>query len=171
MRKFLILFIVLVLLLASVGGYFAYQKYFVPKPKHVHYHAGFMVYEDDKFVDFSQDRYMHEKPCTLEPDTEDENDPMEIVHLHERVGTVAHVHRENATWGRLFQNLNYTISGNVEAYSNGKKVEDILDQPIKPYESVVILIGTNTKKDAYLKKAMTVPQIKKLESTSEQCGS
>jgi len=170
MKRVLIPIIALALLLASAGSFFAYQKYFAPKPKHVHYHAGFIVYDNNKRVDFSADKYMHEKPCTLEPDPEHENDPIEIVHLHERVGDVAHVHRDNATWGKLFTNLNYSFDGDIEAYSNGKKVENILNQPIKSYESVVIFIGENSKKEEFLKNAVTIEKIKKTESFSEQCG-
>jgi hypothetical protein len=171
MKKVLISVIVAILLIASVAGFFAYQKYFAPKPKKVHYHAGFVVYNDNKRIDFSADKYMHEKPCTLEPDPEHENDPIEIVHLHERVGDVAHIHRDNATWGRLLENLKYSVDGDVVGYSNGKKVDDILDAKIQPYESVVILIGENTDTQKFLKTAVTIERMKSVEGLSEMCGS
>ena len=39
-----------------------------------------------------------------------EDKQLEKAHLHDLIGTVAHIHRENATWRDLFKNIGYSVS-------------------------------------------------------------
>lgn len=144
------------------------------KAKAVHYHAGFQVYKDGKLEDFSGFEYMHEKPCTVNGKPIEDPNPdeqMEKAHLHDNDGDVVHVHREKARWKDLFQNIKYPIDTHVVGYVNGKKVDNILEQPITQYESVIFFIGKNPDEQALLKKAVTVQRIKNVEKKSETCGS
>jgi hypothetical protein len=145
------------------------------KPKPIHYHAGFQIYKDNKLQDFSDFKYMHEAPCTV--DGKPINDPhadgqLEKAHLHDHTGDVVHVHRANAMWKDLFTNIKYPIDEkNVVAYVNGKKVNAILEKKIEPYESVIIFIGTHVDDQNYLKKAVTKKHIQDVEHKSETCSS
>ena len=143
------------------------------KAKPVHYHAGFQVYKDGKLQDFSDFKYMHEKPCTADGKPIEDPNPdeqMEKAHLHDNDGDVVHVHREKARWKDLFQNIKYPIGENVTGYVNGKKVDDILDQPITKDESVIFFIGKNPDETKLLKKAVTVQRIREVEKKSETCS-
>ena len=157
------LLFVSVVLMVSLFTYFKQFK----KAKDVHYHAGFQVYADGKLQDFSDAKFMHIMPCGEGEHKEDEN--LEKAHLHDGVGDVVHVHRENVFWRDLFKNLNFKIdqSKPLESYVNGKKVEDILDYPIKSYDSVVIFIGKSDKN--LLKNAVTKEKIVEVEKKSEGC--
>lgn len=164
-----IFFVVLI----GVVWYALSQTVFKPKP--VHYHAGFQVYVNDKLQSFSGNQYMHEKPCVLSngqstADT-DEDDQGEKAHLHDHIGDVVHVHRNGAMWSDLFFNIKYPLDGKISAaYINGQKVDDILKQPIKPYDSVVIFVGKHTDDQKYLKNIVTKVHIQSVEKKSESCG-
>ena len=144
------------------------------KPKPVHFHAGFQVYADDKLQDFSNFKYMHQKPCTIDGkpmEGEKEDEQMEKAHLHDQIGDVVHVHRAGAKWKDLFINIKYPMNeNNITGYINGVKTENILDQKIEPYQSVVFFVGKHTDDKKYLEKAVKVDYIKKIEKKSEQCG-
>lgn len=143
------------------------------KAKAVHYHAGFLVYKDGKLQDFSDFKYMHEKPCTSDGKPIEDPNPdeqMEKAHLHDNDGDVAHVHREKARWKDLFQNIKYPIDPTITAYVNGQKVDDILEKKIEPNESVVFFIGKNTNEKELSEKAVTVQRIKDVEKKSESCS-
>src|SRR3972149_3622903 len=60
-----------------------------------------------------------------------------------------------AKWKDLFQNINFNISDKkqITGYVNRKKIENILDYPIKSYDSVVIFIGKADEK--LLKNSVT----------------
>src|SRR4051812_30234652 len=94
-------------ILGSLGIIFRdqIQEKFFPV-KELHYHAGFQVYENGKQKSFADIAYMHDKPCTgKKAEEEKEDEQIEKAHLHDLVGDVVHVHRENATWGDLFKNI------------------------------------------------------------------
>ena len=139
-----------------------------------HYHAGFQVYIDNELQDFSDLKYMKLNPCSdhhaddLTPAQEQE----EKAHLHDSNGDVAHSHRDNVTWGDLFQNMVYEFPDDTRiAYVNGKLLEsDILDYTLKADDSVVIFVGTNTDIDAKLADAVTIDRIREVEGLSEDCG-
>jgi hypothetical protein len=144
------------------------------KPEPVHIHAGFHVYKDDKLQDFSDFKYMHEMPCTVDGKPIEGAHPdeqLEKAHLHDQNGDVVHVHRKGATWGDLFKNIKYPISKNAVVYNNGQRIENFLDREIVHYESVVIFEGKHMNDKKYLKDAVTKDRIVEVENGSETCGS
>jgi hypothetical protein len=165
-----ILLIVLILIGLGIGGYFYYVNFF--KQKEVHYHAGFRVYVDGKQVDFTALKYMSVAPCTTEGAKLPEDDQEEKAHLHDFVGDVVHVERSNAVWGDLFKNIKYPVdtSKPIVAYINGRKVDNILHYPIRPYDSLILLIGKHGSPSDYLKNAVTRAHIVEVEKKSEACG-
>lgn len=164
-------YVVLVIAIAAIG-IFAYLKTKkAVTPEKIHFHAGFVVFDNGKKVDFSDMKYMTIEPCKV--DTTETPTAAEIqhdkAHLHDGVGDVVHVHVKGAVWGDLFTNINYPIDySKVTAFINGQEVQNIKDTPIKAYDSVVIFIGTVDKK--LLSQAVTIGHIKQVESTSESCG-
>lgn len=147
------------------------------KPKaqteEVHYHAGFRVYIDGRLQDYSAAKYMNIEPCTTGNQAVKEDDQAEKAHLHDGVGDVVHVHRNGAVWGDLFKNIHvrFDPGEKIVGYSaDGLKIPNILSQPIKPYESVVIVVGDQSEAGEYIKNAVTIEHIKEVESKSETCG-
>lgn len=124
----------------------------------VHYHAGFKVYIDGQLQDYSDYKYMNFVPCTehnIKKSPAEEQ--IELAHLHDGVGDVAHVHRSGAKWGDLFKNIGVKLSGEVPE----------LDQPIAPDSSIVITIGKQVDNP----ERVTIEHIKEVEAKSELCGS
>lgn len=143
------------------------------KSKAVHVHAGFQVYTNNKIVDFSDFKYMHEAPCTVngKPVEGYKDEQMEKAHLHDQTGDVVHVHRDNAIWGDLFQNIKYPLSPeNINVYINGVKTENFLEQKIEPYHSVVIFVGEQENVQVRLKNAVKKDRILQVEKKSETCS-
>lgn len=159
--------------LLSVLAMLVANWYFSPKEvEHVHYHAGFLVYIDDELQDYSNYKYMNFVACT-EHDTKksSQEEQIEKAHLHDSIGDVVHVHRKGAIWGDLFKNIKVQIPKDKElvGYINGERVEDIMQQPIAEYSSVVFVIG---KSDIdHSKGVVTKEHIKEVEAKSELCGS
>lgn len=142
--------------------------------KHIHIHAGFQVYKDGKMVDFSGQKYMHETPCTVDGKPIEQyevDEQMEKAHLHDQTGDVVHVHRKGARWNDLFTNIKYPIDGDVLAYVDGKKVNNILEKEIVPYESIVIFIGKNDTTEELAGNAVKKERISEIENKSETCSS
>src|SRR3989338_2076531 len=153
-------------IIIGLAGIF-YSKFF-PK-KEIHYHAGFKVYVDGKMQDFSGLKYMSIKPCGKEEEEREENEQMEKAHLHDEIVDVVHVEAENAKWKDLFTNINFKIDPEkpITGFVNGKKTENILNEPIQSYESVVFFVGKVDEKK--LKNSVTKDQIKKAEKNNETC--
>jgi hypothetical protein len=157
------------LLCLAAGSLVTGTKIFIPKE--VHYHAGFAVFKDDRKVDFSGFEYMHVEPCTDVVDTHDSFSEIQQdkAHLHDFVGDVVHVHREGAKWRDLFRNIKYKLDyDQAKGFINNKEVENFETLPIKPYDSLVILIGENSSN--HLEDSVTQEYIKSKEKTSEDCG-
>lgn len=144
-----------------------------PKPEEVHYHAGFRVYIDGQLQNYSAAKYMEIEPCTTSSHQEKEDDQAEKAHLHDGVGDVVHVHRNGAVWGDLFKNIKVSFDPGkqVVAYQEGGGVlPDIFNQSIKPYQSIVILVGDQANAKELVKNAVTLEHIKDVEARSETCG-
>jgi hypothetical protein len=167
-----IIIIIWIFLILLSGGYLVKRTIFKSEP--IHIHAGFQVYKDNKLVDFSDFKYMHEMPCTINGkpvDDHEEDEQIEKAHLHDQVGDVVHVHRENAVWRDLFANIKYPIEGSFVAYVNGKKVDNVLDHEIVPYETITIFIGQNSDQETKLRNAVKKERIEQIENKSENCSS
>lgn len=155
-------------ILVSIGGYFGYKT--LTTPKKVHYHAGFVVFQNDKKLDFSDFKYMRVKPCDdVKGNDTDEDIQAEKAHLHDQVGDVVHVERDGAYWRDLFTNIKYPVDySKTKAYVNGREIQDFQNTKITPYESVVILIGNNSS--THEKDAVSKQYIQKKEKESIECG-
>jgi hypothetical protein len=155
--------------LLGVGAWYVTRK--PVAPPQVHYHAEFQVYVNGVKQDFSADKYMDLTACRIGPETEVEKQ-LDKGHLHDNVGEVVHVHTNGAVWSDLFTNIKYPIdpSQGLETYINGIKVDNGLSQPIKPYDSLVVLIGPHGDIKPILQNQVTRAQIVAVEGTSESCG-
>lgn len=163
-----ILFLITILVI-SVAVVWKSQR--TRSPEDVHYHAGFIVYADGKKQDFSDVQYMHIEPCADEGQEEEspEHEQIEKAHLHDGVGDVVHVHRNGAVWGDLFTNIKYEFTGEIQGYVNGEKIDAILDTPIIPYESILIVAGDSN--GVNLRETVSREHIVEVEGRSETCGS
>lgn len=173
MFKKIILFILLIAL--AVTTYIRVSKNVAPKKvldkEKVHYHAGFIVFENGKKIDFSDLKYMFIKPCGVDgKDVEDVGDAqIEKAHLHDNVGDVVHIESLGAVWGDLFSNIKYPIDySKVTAFVNGQKVSDIKNRPIEAYDSLVLFIGSINKN--LLTSAVSKDHILLIEKTSKGCS-
>ena len=162
-------FIGLYVLILFIAAGFIFGKKFIPQEK-IHYHAGFVVFDNNKKVDFSDYKYMNVKPCTVdEKESGEEDEQLEKAHLHDNVGDVVHVEQTNAKWKDLFANIHFPIDySKTTAFVDGKVVPDFANQQIRPYQSMVIFIGNVDKN--HLKEAVTKKHIVEEEKKSESCG-
>ena len=66
MKKKQILYLVVgvTIILFGVIGFVVSKK--PADPEKVHYHAGFVVFENGKKLNFSDNKYMFIKPCTID---------------------------------------------------------------------------------------------------------
>ncbi|KKR71767.1 MAG: hypothetical protein UU81_C0037G0002 [Microgenomates group bacterium GW2011_GWC1_41_8] len=145
---------------------------FQPKSENteeVHYHAGFIVYNNNEKVDFSDLKFMHIEPCSEKEEEHEEDEQEEKAHLHDGIGNVVHVHRNNAYWRDLFTNIGYELEEPVTGYIDGALVENILDKKIQPYQSVVIFTGKNMNVEEKLNDSTTREQIETAEQKTESC--
>ncbi len=110
----------------------------------IHYHAGFIIFSNGKKLDFSDNKYMFIKPCTVDgKEIEVEGDEqIEKAHLHDNVGDLVHVEEKDAKWRDLFMNIKFPIDySKTTAYINGKVVPDFQSQQINLDDSLVLFIG------------------------------
>jgi hypothetical protein len=165
MNKRILAFCVVAVLLLATG--FMILR---PKPKEVHYHAGFLVYVDGIQQDFSDSKYMKIEPCTVSGAKVHEDEELEKAHLHDSVGDVVHVHRTGAVWGDLFKNIHYMFKSGepIRGFIGGKEIPNILTYPIKAYDSVIFVIGSDSGVD--LTKVVTKAHIVEVENKGESCG-
>lgn len=166
MNKYVPVTIIVVLILSLFG--FIFLR---PKPAAIHYHAGFLVYVDGVKQDYTDSKYMKLEPCAAPGAKLPENPQLDKAHLHDHVGDVVHVEHAGAVWGDLFKNIHVTFNNGapVHGFVNGKEDPNILAYPIKPYDSVIFVVGNNTGID--LTKAVTKAHIIEIEKKSETCGS
>ncbi len=158
-----------ILLILSVIVFFK----FIRKPEkeaEVHYHAGFVVFNEGQRVDFSDSKYMFIKPCTTGKEKLDAKaEQMEKAHLHDEVGDVVHVEADGAKWGDLFTNISYPIDySKATAFINGSEIGDFQNTPVKANDSLVIFVGKADQ--SLLSNAVTLDRIKEVESKSVECG-
>lgn len=168
-KKYFKYILIICILIIGLSSFLLFKKLTIPKK--VHYHAGFVVFQNDKKIDFSDFRYMRVKPCTNDKGHSDSAEEVqaEKAHLHDSVGDVVHIEAEGAKWKDLFQNINYKIDySKVTAYVNGNKVINFENQKIKPEESIIILLGEN--KNNHLSDAVSKSYIDEKATKSVDCG-
>lgn len=165
------LVIILIFFICVILGYFYIRSKQSSPPVKLHYHAGFLVYVDGVLQDFSADKYMNVDFCSI-PHPTDTPEELQIgkAHLHDNIGDVVHVHRPGAVWGDLFSNIHYTFPTGkpITGYVDGHAVTDILTYPIKPYDSVIIIVGSGAGVD--LTKMVSKNHILDVEKLSESCS-
>ena len=165
MKKRILRFFIIAALLLTAG--FMILR---PKPKAVHYHAGFLVYVDGVHQDFSDTKYDKIEPCTTSGIKPQENAQLDKAHLHDNVGDVVHVEHTGAVWGDLFKNIHFAFKNDepLRGFINGKEIPDILSYPIKAYDSVIFVVGSDSGID--FTKAVTKTHIVDVEKKGESCG-
>ena len=96
-------------------------------PYHIHFDL--KVYVGGSVLNLALPEYQSEEGKELDPN----------VHIHDKQGKVAHVHKEGTTLKEFFDSLKVVIPADTIAYVNGKKVENILNYV--PQDLDRILIG------------------------------
>jgi len=169
-KKYIYIFVILIIVLLGVLAFMVSKKLFIPAK--THYHAGFAVFQNNKRIDFSNDKYMYIEPCAAnENNKKDDSQTIQIekAHLHDNVGDLVHIERTGAIWMDLFININYPIDySNSIGYINGKQFANFQSQPIKPYDSLVVFIGNNNPD--LLSQAVTKDYMIKMAKKSTSCG-
>lgn len=168
MKKYFKYILVIFVLIVGVLSLFLYKN--LTTARKVHYHAGFVVFKEDKKIDFSDFKYMRIKPCNEDTNHKDLKVDIqaEKAHLHDLVGDVVHVEEENAYWRDLFSNINYKLDySKTVAFVNDKRVNHFENQKIQPDESLIILIGNN--KSNHLQDAVKKEYIERQAKKSADC--
>jgi hypothetical protein len=161
--------ILLAVVLVGISTFFIVKK--LLRPQKIHYHAGFVVFQNNKKLDFSDNKYMFIEPCTLnkKDDASGADIQIEKAHLHENVGELVHVERTGAKWQDLFTNIHFPINySQTTGFINGKQINDYQLDPIKPYDSLAVFIGKNDSR--LLSQAVTKQYIIKMAKKSTTCG-
>lgn len=167
-KKFILIFPGILLLGSLV--FIASKKISVPRK--THYHAGFVVFENNKKIDFSDNKYMYIKPCTANGKDQDKNEnvQMEKAHLHDNVGDVVHIEHTGATWKDLFINIGYPIDyTKTTGFINGNRAENYQSYPIGPNDTLAVFTGTNDIK-IDLKQVPLKDYIETVGRKSKICG-
>ena len=166
-KVFFLVGIAVILLLGA--GIFFFKKLSVPQK--THYHAGFVVFENNKQISFSDIKYMFLEPCILNKKGDDSTADIQIekAHLHDNVGELVHIERTGAIWHDLFTNMHYAINyARTTGYINGRQVNNFQMQPIHPFDSLVVFIGENDPN--LLKQAVTKNYMITMAKKSTTCG-
>lgn len=108
-KKFFGALILIVVVALGTGSFFTIKK--ILTPKKIHYHAGVVVFQNNKKLNFSKLKYMSLEPCVLNKKEEDSAEDIQIekAHLHDNVGDVVHVERTGAIWRDLFTNIHFPL--------------------------------------------------------------
>lgn len=168
-KRILFIVIPIIILLLGVGIFITSKKLLTPQK--THYHAGFVVFQNNKKLDFSDNKYMFIEPCTINDKHNDSDADIQIekAHLHENVGDLVHVERTGAKWQDLFTNIHFSIDyPQTTGFINGKQLSNYQLQPINPYDSLVVFIGKNDPK--LLSQAVTKDYIINMAKKSTTCG-
>ena len=155
-----------------VGVFFLTRWLITPPSKpSVHYHAGFVVFENNKKLDFSDSKYMYIEPCTSGDKTNDTPAQVQIekAHLHDNIGDLIHIEQAGAIWQNLFTNMGFVMNySSTTGFINGKTTTEWQLQPIKPFDSLVVFIGNEDPK--LLQQAVTKDYMMAQANKSTTCG-
>ncbi len=169
-KKLFIIVIAVILVIVGIASYFIYHR-LQPQAK-IHYHAGFAVFNNNQKIDFSNIKYMYEKPCTLtgKATETDSNNQLEKAHLHDQVGDVVHIEQAGALWKDLFTNIKYPLDyAKTQGYINHIKITNYQNQAIHNNDVLVVFQGSNNiSKD--LPQEPTVAYIDRMAKKSTSCS-
>lgn len=173
MKRFLIVVTILIVSILSISAFLIAKKTAsnIVKNEEIHYHAGFVVFENGKKLDFSDTKYMYIKSCTLDGEEDEslEDSQLEKAHLHDNVGDVVHVEGEGAVWGDLFANIKFPIDySKVTGYINGYEEKDFQNKAINSDDSLVLFVGPVNEK--LLTQAVTAKYIEETAANSGPCS-
>ncbi len=146
----------------------------IEETEEIHYHAGFKVIIDGEEQDFSGFEYMSVKPCGLENEDDHEhgNKVADIVHLHDSIGDVIHIHGPNATWGMVFQYLKLPNDQQITAFNRTESLDDPMNALVEENQSVLFLLGDTRGVFPFEgQHYIAEDYIEEIGSKSETCGS
>jgi len=169
MRKIILASLFLIAITLGFVSFLLVKK--LTAPQKTHYHAGFIVFQNNKKLNFSDNKFMFIKPCVLNEDNDDSDKDVQFekAHLHDNVGDLVHVEATGAIWKDLFTNMRFPIDyAKTTGYINSKKIVNYQKQPIRPYESLVVFIGENDPKFQSL--GVTKDYMIKMAKKSTTCG-
>lgn len=151
MKKLLVSLFIFTLILIA---YISYRVWKIPAEP-IHYHANFAVFINNIKVDFSDPSYMHLAPCLADSSIISFN-KLDNIHLHDKVGNVAHVHQGKVVWSDLFASIKYDLFKEVDEnnqttvnyYLNGKKTDkSILSTTINKGDRLLISADSQVAPD------------------------
>ena len=151
-----------------LGGLFTLQKVKnaitnQPEP-YFHEHADFALFLNGEKFDFTKGEYMSTKPCIAKASSwvpvayAHGSDLDDAVHLHDGIGGVVHMHRENVSWHDFFESLKMDFEDTIfiddegnqyreddnnefRFIKNGEEVETLQDVEIRDLDRVLISYG------------------------------
>lgn len=138
----------------------------------VHYHAGFQAYDGGDVLDFSGPEFMYLGECgTMGHSFTSVQDR---VHLHERIGDVAHIHDTGVTWRDLLVSLRqeeYLDAIDTILVEEEVRGREVLDRVIEPYERVIFVANQSEIDPELLWEGMiSVDYIREVEEKSLNCN-
>ena len=156
------------LLLTSLLGIKENNQY-----EETHLHAGFQIYIDGQLQDYSDSKYMHLSPCSIDYVKPDYSLVEDRIHLHNNIGDVAHVHVKGVRYMDLMDSLGITdlFSSGYTAILNGNEVADLLDTEIEAYDSAIFILGEMPNDlSGFILNQVTQEEIIESEKLVENCG-
>lgn len=143
----------------------------------VHYHAGFQIVIDGEIQTYDGNEYMYISPCSADYSHDTKPDMSYVqnrIHLHNNIGTVAHIHDRGVTWRHLFESLamDDLLEEDVYVYDEqGELLIDGMTSEIQSYDQVVIAIGQEIEQDQIASYIVDQEVILDAEAQVEGCGS
>lgn len=162
----------LAIVLGVIGGVSVWYFVTASHKDMVHYHAGFQAYDGEEMLDFSGPEFMYLGECgDMGHSFESIRDR---IHLHERIGDVAHIHDTGVTWRDLFVSLDqqeYLDSIEAIIVEGETQGVEVLDQDIEPYERVIFVANQQDVDGETLWDGMISEEyIQEVEENSLNCN-
>lgn len=171
--KLLTALILAALPLYALGYTIGYSFGFVGETE-VHYHAGFLIYENGQQVDLSGIEYMTIQPCDQGHSSHGAHDSKDydaaMIHLHDGVGDVVHVHADGQTWRMFMDSLNLDADAYPQMYRDGVEAT-LMDDVIEPFERVVFADAGTEVTSQMIESVPSRERILEVENMSETCSS
>ncbi|MEI6533245.1 MAG: hypothetical protein WCO06_05400 [Candidatus Roizmanbacteria bacterium] len=135
-----------------------------------YYHAGFQVYFRNIKQDITGLDFMTQPLCEQKSNIIDKFP----AHLYSQYSGIVHIHKPGIVWKELFQRMKIQIPSNnitLIGYINGEKSPNMIEEPIRPYDSIVIFLDhTDTaKQEELVKKRISKKQILDIEKLNQKC--